>query len=438
VIIGLHLKEKLYVSHKEVLIRGANTAASCARSLPQEAAYLESLNVPRRGRVFVHETLYEFKPRREISRYHRRACLKYGQSAARAWASVAGALKRILPAFGEDRLLADIEAEDIARYQRDRLAEKKRPSNRTVNMEVGALRKFLIHAGYWPRLRDAVHMLPEREDVGQALTLEQERLLLEECARSVSRALLPFVTLAVDTGVRYDTIRTLQWERVDLQRGTIKIGKDKTAAVTGRTVPLNARAWRTLQFWAAQYPDRKLEDYVFPAAHYGLHGGKGQVGKGGEVRAYDVDPSRPVGTVQSAWEASKRRTQLHCPVCTDGKLTERKPARRRRGVAVEPTVAGYTCQSCGYATDKLPDGVAGFRFHDLRHTAISRMLAAEMRLPIIAKVVGWRLSTVVDMAERYGHSQEDDMRRAVESISVPSLVPFETPCAELSNVVVVQ
>jgi integrase len=148
-------------------------------------------------------------------------------------------------------------------------------------------------------------MLPEREDVGQALTPEQERLLLEECGRSVSRALLPFVTLAIDTGARYDTIRTLQWERVDLQRGTIKIGKDKTAAGTGRTVPLNTRALRTMQFWASQFPDRKPEHYVFLATRYGLRGSKGTFG--GVVKDYGTDPSRPVGTIQSAWNPPNAR-----------------------------------------------------------------------------------------------------------------------------------
>lgn len=337
--------------------------------------------------------------------------------------------------FDKNRLLADIEAEDIAKYQRDRLAEKPRPSNRTVNMEIGTLRKVLIHAGHWPRLRDSVHMLPEREDVGQALTPEQERPLLEECGRSVSHALLPFVTLAIDTGARYDTIRTLQWERVDLQRGTIKIGKDKTAAGTGRTVPLNARALQTLKFWADQFPKRKPEHYVFPAVRYGLHGEEGTFG--GVVQAYETDPSRPVGTIQSAWEGAKRRTQLHCPACAEGRLTERKPAKRKRGVAVEPTAAGYLCKGCGHTTDKLPDGAAGFRFHDLRHTAVSRMIVAGLPLPIIAKVVGWRLSTVVQMAERYGHFQEDDMRRAVEVISALP-VPRESTCGLDASGVVVQ
>src|SRR5271155_5548919 len=104
------------------------------------------------------------------------------------------------------------------------------------------LRKILIHAGHWARLRDDVRMLDERTDVGRALTHEQEAVLVEECGRIVSRALLPFVTVAVDTGARYDTIRTLQWGRADLERGRIKIGKDNTQAGTCRVVPLNARA----------------------------------------------------------------------------------------------------------------------------------------------------------------------------------------------------
>ena len=57
-------------------------------------------------------------------------------------------------------------------------------------------------------------------------------------------------------------------------------------------------------------------------------------------------------------------------------------------------------------------------------------------MPIIAKVVGWRLSTVVEMAERYGHFQEDDMRRAVEAISAS--IPCESMCAEPASDVVVQ
>jgi hypothetical protein len=126
----------------------------------------------------------------------------------RAWspsmeAIVDSGLKRILPHFGENRLLADIEAADIAEYQRKRLAEGKRPSNRTVNLEVAVLRTVLLHTGHWAHIKDDVRMLDERTDVGRALTSEQEATLLKECGRSASRALLPFATLAIDTGARH-------------------------------------------------------------------------------------------------------------------------------------------------------------------------------------------------------------------------------------------
>ena len=45
------------------------------------------------------------------------------------------------------------------------------------------------------------------------------------------------------------------------------------------------------------------------------------------------------------------------------------------------------------------------------------MLTAGQPLPIIAKVVGWRLSTLIEMAERYGHFEESALRRAVEAIA---------------------
>jgi len=253
-------------------------------------------------------------------------------------------------------------------------------------------------------------MLEERGDVGKALSAEQERLLLEECGNSVSRALLPFVTLAIDTGARYDTIRTLQGGRVDLQRGRITIGKDKTKAGTGRIVPLNRRSLETLRFWAEQFPDRKPEHFVFPVELYGLRGKKGTFG--GEVKPYKTEPTKPVGTIQSAWESAKRRTQRHCELCETGTLVNReKPAE------------GYVCEQCAVEADALPIGASGFRFHDLRHTAVSRMIVAGQPLPIIAKVVGWRLSTVVEMAERYGHFDDGALRRAVESIGSPVPAP---------------
>jgi integrase len=57
-------------------------------------------------------------------------------------------------------------------------------------------------------------------------------------------------------GARNNTTRTLQWGRVNLERGFITIGKDKTKAGTGRTVPLNTRALQTLHVWTKEFLDR--------------------------------------------------------------------------------------------------------------------------------------------------------------------------------------
>jgi integrase len=231
-------------------------------------------------------------------------------------------LAHLLPIMGK-RLLVDIEARDIAKYQTARLAEGA--SNRTVNIEVGLLRQIMRKYGAWARIQPDVTMLPERQDAGCALTPEQENILLLECGRSVSRTLLPFVTLALETGARYNTIRTLQWGNIDFVNRCLKFGKDKTASGTGRTIPLNQRAVETLKFWAQEFPKRQPEHFVFPSEQYGLHGTEGTFG--GTVQVYDYDPKKPVGTIQSAWQSAKKRTQRHCPNCKYGTLVDaEKPA----------------------------------------------------------------------------------------------------------------
>ena len=324
-------------------------------------------------------------------------------------------LAHLLPIIGK-RLLVDIDARDVAKYQTARLAE--RASNRTVNIEVGLLRQIMRKYGAWARIQPDVTMLTERQDAGCALTSEQETMLLLECGRSVSRALLPFVTLALETGARYNTIRTLQWGNIDFVNRCLKFGKDKTASGTGRTIPLNQRAIETLKFWAQEFPNRQPAHFIFPSERYGLHGTEGTFG--GTVQVYEYDPDKPVGTIQSAWRSAKKRTQRHCPNCGDGTLIDReKPA------------SGYECESCHFETPNLPTALTRLRFHDLRHSAVSRMIAARIPIPIIAKVVGWSPSTMAKMASRYGHFGIEELRSAVDSISLPAKI--ETPAGYPQN-----
>jgi integrase len=317
----------------------------------------------------------------------------------------ANSLAHLLPVLGK-KLLVDIEAQDVARYQRARLGANASP--RTVNIEVAMLRQIMRKRGAWERIKPDVAMLTERQDVGQALTPHQEAVLLHECGRSRSRILLPFGTLALETGARFNTIRTLQWSNIDPANRCLKFGKDKTPSGTGRTVPLNQRALEMLKFWAQRYPNRQPEHYVFPREKCSRAGAEESFGFTGTV-LYETDPLQPIGDVKEAWEAAKKRTRRYCPTCNSVTLAEKGNS--------------YACEQCQWESDALPSGLTKVRFHDLRHTAVSRMIAARVPLPIIAKIVGWSTGTMAKMAARYGHFGIDELRGAVEAISAPKIGP---------------
>ena len=211
-------------------------------------------------------------------------------------------------------------------------------------------------------------MLPVRDDVGRAISREEEERLLAACGESRSRSLLPAVTLALSTCMRYSEIRLLRWEQVDFAGKTVTVGQSKTDAGTGRQIPLNDRALRVLEFWAGQFPERKPEHYVFPAERYGAKGQEDTFGFRGAC-AYSTDPTKPIGRWKEAWEAARARAKVRC------------------------------------------------RFHDLRHTGCTRMLEAGVPFSVVATIMGWSAATTVRMAKRYGHIGQAAQRQAVEALS---------------------
>jgi len=84
-------------------------------------------------------------------------------------------LNPLMKFFGENPLLR-IKAEHISAYQRSRLAHGI--SGRTINMEVGVLRRMLKRAKVWAAVDEDVKAFPEHaRTVGKVLTAEQKRLL---------------------------------------------------------------------------------------------------------------------------------------------------------------------------------------------------------------------------------------------------------------------
>jgi integrase len=215
-----------------------------------------------------------------------------------------------------------------------------------------------------------------------ALTVAEERVLLQACGKSRSRSLLPFVTLLIETGARYNTVRKLLWVNIDFDKRCLQFGKDKTRAGTKRVIPLSQRAVTMLHFWATSFPGREPEHYVFPSEKVGLDGEDGYLV--GTVTPYASDPKKPMGSWKTAWNYARKRAAI--------------------------ILAGEFDN-----TTNIPRMAC--RFHDCRHTAVSRMIDAGVPLPKIAKIVGWSPATMVRMAARYGHFSLDELRGAVEAIS---------------------
>ena len=89
---------------------------------------------------------------------------------------------------------------------------------------------------------------------------EERQKLLEACKNSQTPYLFPFVVLLLSTGGRYNEIRYLKWNDVDLKQGKITITKSKNSDM--RSLPIRGRALELLRQLAIQ---SCAINYVFPS-----------------------------------------------------------------------------------------------------------------------------------------------------------------------------
>lgn len=272
-------------------------------------------------------------------------------------------LEHLRSHFGR-MLVTDITDRDIAAYQQER--QDAGAAHKTINNEVGTLRAILRRHRLWAQLAPDVRMLPVHTDIGIALTPEQEEALLKTCATSRSRSLLPAVTLGLQTGLRNEELRFLRWRQVDLLTRAIRVGKSKTPSGEGRVVPLNKTATVALTTWAQQFPGRTPEHYVFPSERVGFSGNCET------AQVYGTDPTTPITSWKVAWTSARRAAEVQC------------------------------------------------RFHDLRHTCITRLLEAGVPLSVVASLMGWSPATTTRMAKRYAHFGDSAQRRAMETLDPPA------------------
>ena len=247
-----------------------------------------------------------------------------------------------------------------------RQRKEKGISNVTINMEIGILRRVLKRAKRWAAVADEVPRLPERRDVGRALTHEEKvRLAKTAASKPEWQVARLAMTLALNTTMRGCELKGLRWRDVNLLARSLTVRRSKTEAGE-RHIPLNADAFVAIlecrERIKAFYGVEPQQDwYVFPS-------GEGQGPRiGTNKTTVKPDPTKPMVCWRSAWRSLTRAA-----------------------------------------------GLRGLRFHDLRHHAITELAEGQASDGTIRSIAG---HVSQRMLEHYSHIRMDAKRKALDALS---------------------
>jgi integrase len=235
-----------------------------------------------------------------------------------------------------------------------------------VNYEVHALRLILKHFNLWWPMADKVRMLRGEGRPGRALSHEEESRLIGEIQKGGSPALLPLFIVSIDSGLRASEIRSLRRRDITLIRnedgleGEIVVRQSKTDAGTGRVIPLTRRAAAALARWFDRFPEAGPDAHLFP-----LHAvGFAKEGRGSAL--YNIDFDKPMRGWKTAWERARTDAKVAC------------------------------------------------RWHDLRHTLVSRLAEQPTVSEETIRALAGHVSPA--MLRRYAHIRASAKRAAIASL----------------------
>ena len=263
-----------------------------------------------------------------------------------------------------------ISSDSVHQYVIERKAANL--SNRTINMEVGCLARILRKAKRWHLIADQLKPLPERRNVGRALSEEEKAALINVARKKPEWQLASLAALlALNTTMRAGEIRCLQWRDIDLVEKTLTVRRSKTEAGE-RVIPLNEDAWAAvleLRERAKLLSGSQTHSswYVFP------HGeGQGPIAipkrRIGPAVSVKPDPTKPMSTWRTAWRSLTREA-----------------------------------------------GLPGLRFHDLRHHAITELAESDASDQTIMSIAG---HVSPKMLAHYSHVRLEAKRRALNALSL--------------------
>jgi integrase len=150
------------------------------------------------------------------------------------------------------RLLGDVRLSTISSRVIEGFQAKRRvegASNRTVNMDVGALRQVLKRFKQWRRLEDDVKMLTESggEPVGRVLTLEEQKRLFKTAEANPDwEHVYCAAILAANTSMRGVEVKHVRRKDFDAKKRIVHIRTSKNET-SKRVIPLNDSAFEAVQ-----------------------------------------------------------------------------------------------------------------------------------------------------------------------------------------------
>lgn len=296
---------------------------------------------------------------------------------------VASALSAIAPLveyFGKMRI-RDITPAHLMAYRAARLQGKtKRGATRTiatVNRELSKMRMmlniavqndWLVKSPFAKARQGSLISTADERQRERILTPDEERRLLAACNMETRKHLHALVIAALDTGARQGELLNLRWSDVDLEARTLRVTSYKGKTVQRRELHITTRLLLELE---------KLRTKKPPAAWRQLRKTKQRPD---EDLVFGISDN-----VQWAWEAARSEA-----------------------------------------------GLEGLRFHDLRHTAATR-LAAHMEAAEVGRVLGHSNPTTT---YRYVNRTPEMIKRAgavLESFGAEAAAQEVHDTAELVN-----
>lgn len=196
-------------------------------------------------------------------------------------------------------LIVDISDVTVREYQDARLKEKAAP--KTINEEVGFLLRLIEDRGVVIRaqlkLKKTLKLKGSRK-VAKAFSTDEKGRLIEAARGAQYPTIYPALMLALNAGLRNGEIRSLTWSQINLDKRFLTVGKSKTEAGEGRTIPLNAGLYEALQIHREWY---LLRFGATPSEWYFFPFGRGK----------KTDPTRPVTTIKTAWKNARQRASVN-------------------------------------------------------------------------------------------------------------------------------